>query len=540
MSKISHFYVCVLLLTVTLCVSAVWGSLSVNAARRTGIPREVFRQLDAAMSQAGRYAALYQHTLDSLGNLGVEACASGDLERAWKIYMETAERYRSFNTDSALLYSMRAEQVAQRQGDVSHAQLSRLIEISSLSTAGLFADARILLDSIAIQPMTPEVRIAYWKSARMFYSYQGVYVEGQEYFSRQCRRYCMTYSDSLMLHLPAGDPLRIFLECERKVNEGQYESAGRELKRMVLNLTESDNFYAMFSFQLAEVYRHRHDEQNYVLWLSRAAAGDIKANVREGLALPTLGIFLYESGYLNEAFTYMNFALEDATRGHARMRTVAIANLMPVIDAAYKEKISASRDQLIVYLLTVVLLLAVSIGLLWVLWRQKAAARESQRRLAVQARAQNTYMGHFIGLCSSYADRFESLVNMVNRKLAAGEASELQKMIKAGKFAEGREDNFDDMFDKAFLDIYPDFVTRFNVLLKPGEQLSLRQGELLTTELRIYALIRLGVDESQRIAQILHCSVSTVYSYRNRMRNRAIDRDNFEQAVRDMGRNDND
>ncbi|MDE5796723.1 MAG: hypothetical protein K2H75_06405, partial [Muribaculaceae bacterium] len=350
----------------------------------------------------------------------------------------------------------------------------------------------------------------------------------------------MAYSDSLMIHLPAGDPLRIFLECERKVNEGQYESAGRELKRMVVNLSESDNFYAMFSFQLAEVYRHRHDEQNYVLWLSRAAAGDIKANVREGLALPTLGIFLYESGYLNEAFTYMNFALEDATRGHARMRTVAIANLMPVIDAAYKEKISASRDQLIVYLLTVVLLLAVSIGLLWVLWRQKAAARESQRRLAVQARAQNTYMGHFIGLCSSYADRFESLVNMVNRKLAAGEASELQKMIKAGKFAEGREDNFDDMFDKAFLDIYPDFVTRFNVLLKPGEQLSLRQGELLTTELRIYALIRLGVDESQRIAQILHCSVSTVYSYRNRMRNRAIDRENFEQAVRDMGRNDSD
>lgn len=536
MSKISHFSLCILLLSMTLYVSAACGSLSVCAAGRAGIPREVFRQLDAAMSQAGRYAALYQHTLDSLGSLGTEACRSGDLERAWKIYMETAERYRSFNTDSALLYSMRAGQLAERQGDVAHVQLSRLIEISSLSTAGLFADARILLDSIATQPMTPEVRIAYWKSARMFYSYQGVYVEGEEYFSRQYRRYCMAYSDSLMIHLPSGDPLRIFLECERKVNEGQYESAGRDLKRMLVNLSEYDNLYAMFSFQLAEVYRHRHDEQNYVLWLSRAAAGDIKANVREGLALPTLGIFLYEAGYLNEAFTYMNFALEDATRGHARMRTVAIANLMPVIDAAYKEKISASRDQLIVYLLMVALLLTISIGLLCVLWRQKAAARESQRRLAVQARAQNTYMGHFIGLCSSYSDRFESLVRMVSRKLAAGEAADLQKMIKAGKFAEGREDNFDDMFDKAFLDIYPDFVMRLNTLLRPDEQLSLRQGELLTTELRIYALVRLGVDESQRIAQILHCSVSTVYSYRNRMRNRAIDRESFEQSVRDMGR----
>lgn len=538
MSKISHFSLRVILLTVMLCASAMWGGLPVSCAGRNKIPPEVFRQLDAAMSQACRYAALYQHSLDSLGTLGTEAYASGDFERAWNIYMETAKRYRSFNTDSALLYSMRAEQVAKRQNDFSHIQLSRLIEISSLSTAGLFADARILLDSIATQPMTPDVRMAYWKSARMFYSYQGVYVEGQEYFTHRYRRSCMQYSDSLILHLPATDPFRTFLVCERKVSEGQYESAGRELERIVSRLSQSDNLYAMFSFQLAEVYRHRHDAENYVLWLSRAAVGDIRANVREGLALPTLGVVLYEAGYLNEAFTYMNFALEDATRGHARMRTVAIANLMPVVDAAYKDKISASRDQLIVYLLMVVLLLTISVGLVWVLWRQKAAARESQRRLAVQARAQNTYMGHFIGLCSSYADRFESLVRMVSRKLAAGEAAELQKMIKAGKFAEGEEDNFDDIFDKAFLDIYPDFVTRLNALLKPGEQLSLRQGELLTTELRIYALVRLGVDESQRIAQILHCSVSTVYSYRNRMRNRAIDRDGFEQAVRDMGRHE--
>ncbi len=540
MSKISHYSLYVLSLTMMLCTSVVWGSLSVSCAGHNKIPREVFRQLDAAMSQASRYAALYQHTLDSLGVLGTEVYASGKLDSAWNLYMKTAERYRSFNTDSALLYSMRAGQVAKLQGDISHIQLSRLIEISSLSTAGLFADARILLDSISTQPMTSEVRLAYWKSARMFYSYQGVYVEGQEYFTHRYRRYCNQYSDSLIQHLPTTDLFRVFLVCERKVAEGQYESAGKELECVISHLSESDNLYAMFSFQLAEVYRHRRDMDNYALWLSRAAAGDIKANVREGLALPTLGTLLYESGYLNEAFTYMNFALEDATRGQARMRMVAIANLMPVIDAAYKEKISASRDQLIVYLMMVLLLLIVSMSLLWVLWRQKAAARESQRRLAVQARAQNTYMGHFIGLCSSYADRFESLVRMVSRKLAAGEVTELQKMIKSGKFAEEREDNFDDMFDKAFLDIYPDFVTRFNALLKSDEQLTLRPGGLLTTELRIYALVRLGVDESQRIAQILHCSVSTVYSYRNRMRNRAIDRDGFEQAVRDMGRPDDE
>lgn len=540
MPNLSRFSAYTLLMSVLFGLLVSCGYSPLREGLHSKVSREALQELDAAMSQSGRYTAVYQHILDSLGRLGDEVYASGDIERAWHLYMETAERYRSFNTDSALLYSMRAEQVARQQGDKAHWQLSRLIEISSLSTAGLFADARMLLDSIGTQTMTPEVRIAYWKSARLFYSYQGVYVEGHEYYSCQYRRYCRAYSDSLIVSLPVSDPLRVFLICERKVNNGQYESAAKELSAMLARLPESDNLYAMFSFQLAEVYRHRRDIPKYVVWLTRAATGDIKANVREGLALPTLALLLYETGYLNEAFTYMNFALEDATRGHARMRTVAIANLMPVIDAAYKEKISASRDQLIVYLIMVCILFVISTVLLWVLWRQKLAAGESRRRLAAQAQAQDTYMAHFIGLCSGYADRFESLVQLVNRKLAAGEASELQKMIKAGKFAEEREDNFDDMFDKAFLDIYPDFVTRFNALLRPEEQVNLRQGELLTTELRIYALVRLGVDESQRIAQILHCSVSTVYSYRNRMRNRAIDRDGFEQAVRELGRREDD
>ena len=123
------------------------------------------------------------------------------------------------------------------------------------------------------------------------------------------------------------------------------------------------------------------------------------------------------------------------------------------------------------------------------------------------------------------------------RKLASGQADELQKLIKSGKFGEDQNEEFYKIFDNAFLDIYPDFIARMNALLRPEEAVELKKERELTPELRIYAFVRLGVDESTRIAQMLNYSVSTVYSYRNRMRNRAKDRENFERDVMLIGKN---
>ncbi len=124
----------------------------------------------------------------------------------------------------------------------------------------------------------------------------------------------------------------------------------------------------------------------------------------------------------------------------------------------------------------------------------------------------------------------------MSRKLASGQADELQKLIKSGKFDDDQNEEFYKIFDSAFLDIYPDFIENINSLLRPEEALELKNAKELTPELRIYAFVRLGVDESTKIAQMLNYSVSTVYAYRNRMRNRAIDRENFDHDVMGLGR----
>lgn len=499
------------------------------------LPDNVLERLDKAIAQAPRTSALYEARLDSLKGECRAAAASGDRRRAWTLNLELARGYRSFDTDSALQYGAHAINIARTMGDSEPVVLGLVTQIASLSTAGLFVDASALVDSVAAMPMTAPTRLSYWRSLRLFYGYQRMYAEGQDYFMRLYRGRYLACDDSLLAHLPGSDPFRRFIAAERLVYEGHSSTARKALQKLLTELNETDNLYGMVCYQLAEACGNMHDDTGYARWLAEAAISDIKANVREGMALPTLSMWLYDRGEMDKAFSYVNFALEDATRGNARMSTVSIARLMPVIDEAYRVRISSSRDQLKVYLAMMILLLVVSACLLWVLRGQIAKSRTARQRLEATSRRQEAYMGHFIGLCSNYAERLDSLTSLVGRKLAAGESAELLKMIKAGKFNDDAEDNFSEMFDRAFLDIYPDFVAQVNTLLQPSMQLAAPPEGQLTTELRIYAFVRLGITETQKIAQIMHCSPNTVYSYRNRMRNRALDRKDFDSDVEHLG-----
>ncbi len=213
------------------------------------------------------------------------------------------------------------------------------------------------------------------------------------------------------------------------------------------------------------------------------------------------------------------------------MRMVEIAALLPLIDGAYRKKMASSRDELMIYLILVAVLLIVSGTLLSIALRNVQRTRQANRKLEWQTKMQESYIGHFLGLCSSYSERFESLRRFVSRKIASGQTDDLLKTLKSGKFTDPENDDFFKIFDETFFDLYPDFIDNFNQLLRPECRITLKKGAPLSTELRIYAFVRLGVEESVKIAQILHCSVSTIYTYRNRMRGRAINRDTFEQDV---------
>ncbi len=154
-----------------------------------------------------------------------------------------------------------------------------------------------------------------------------------------------------------------------------------------------------------------------------------------------------------------------------------------------------------------------------------------QDNLRQANRTKEVYISQFLSLCSIYMDKLNQFCKIANRKISTGKVDDLYRLTKSGKFVEEQSKEFYDVFDNAFLHLYPNFITQVNALLRPDSQIELKDGELLNTDLRILAFMRLGIEESARIAQVLNYSINTIYAYRNRTKARAIDRDNFEDDI---------
>lgn len=507
-----------------------------GSARADALPTAELSRLNEAIKSADLYMEEKTRHLDSISSV-LKKLPAGDLKKRWRLSQSLSEGYIGVRADSALYYSDLGIEIAKEAGLQTELYKSRIARINALSTAGIFIAALPEFEALDSVAKTREMKILYWRSGRRLFGYMSVYLEANQRFYDDYNARYMQYDDSLMQNLPEGDNMRSFYQAERFVSNGKYEDAREILMKLVEKLPEESNLYGMAAYQLGVVSQFQGNNHDYAAWLAKASISDIKGCVKDGIALPALAEWLYHRGELDIAFEYINFALEESTSGDVRMRTVAIAQLLPIIDDAYREKINASRDELMVYFILVTFLLIISIGLAILMFRMIRRGRQSERKLARTAEMQENYIGNFIGLSSTYATRLERLQKLVMRKLSSGQGDDLLKMIKSGRFGDDSyNDDFYKIFDSAFLDIYPDFIAGVNALLRPEERIVLDNPRELTPELRIYALVRLGVNESTRISQILNYSVSTIYSYRNRMRKRALDRDKFEEEVMHIGK----
>ena len=499
------------------------------------LPSVSLSRLNTTVANSSQYSQKKIHTLDSLKSLLTE---TGDNDK-WSLLVDISGQYRQFNTDSAIKY---ARLGAACIPDALPEELKikgSLAVANALSTSGLFTPAIQILDSIHSNLNSINAKIEFWKSARILYSYMLAFVQNHGEYADHFRKKYISCDDSLLAHLPKSEPFYRFIYSERLVSDSRWEDAQQMLQAILDSNPIESNIYGMAAYQLAEVFKNKGDFNKYAECLVLSAESDIKGGVREGVALPSLANWLYSQGDIENAFNFINFALEEANSGNIRMRTATIMPMMPIIDKTYRQKIDTSKNLMMGYLIVAVILFVIAVGLLAWLTRTLHNNRSNERRLADSSRTLEAYIGNFIGLCSNYATRLDQLAKLVTRKIASGQTDELQKLVSSGRFSEGENEEFYKLIDKAILDIFPDFVESINTLLQPDKKIVLKQGENLTPEMRIYAFIRLGVDNGAKIAQILQYSVNTVYAYRNRMRNRAINRDSFDSDVRNLGRSQN-
>jgi len=219
----------------------------------------------------------------------------------------------------------------------------------------------------------------------------------------------------------------------------------------------------------------------------------------------------------------------------AEVRMLESARSLPYIEQAYARKAAEAHRRDMWIMAGMAVLVIVLIGSLVALRVEMKRMSRLQERLRSANKAKEVYISQFLTLCSVYMDKLKQFSKLVTRKIGAGQVDDLYRMAKNGKFVEEESREFYEVFDNAFLHIYPTFIDEVNALLRPDEQIIPKEGERLNTDLRILAFMRLGIEDSSSIAQVLNYSLNTIYAYRNRLKARAIDRENFERNIMGIG-----
>jgi hypothetical protein len=283
--------------------------------------------------------------------------------------------------------------------------------------------------------------------------------------------------------------------------------------------------------------------------LALTAIADLKFGTREYASLQKLAYLLYDKGDVDRAYKYLTCSMDDAVACNARLRFSEVTEFFPIVDKAYKlkeEKGRTIRYGLLFFASFLSLVLIV--GVWWLYrWNKKLSLmrhnlseanerlRLVNRELAQTGKVKEAYIAHYLDQCVAYLDKFESYRRSLAKLAMASRIDDLFKAIKSEQFIKDERKEFYHNFDKSFLELFPNFIVSFNELLIEDGKIQPKSNELLTTELRIFALIRLGITDSNAIAHFLGYSLATVYNYRSRMKNRVKgDKETFEQEVMNL------
>lgn len=489
-------------------------------------------RLDKVLEQQPMYVNQKEDRIDSLKQQLNRPSLT--LQQKFVLNKRLGTEYELFVSDSAMKYFDRSLSIADSLHNISWADEARLCQVSVLSVSGMYKEAWDGLHGIDRATLPDSLLPAFYNCGRQLYSFLASYSPDSFYTAK----YVVLqnkYRDSLLTVLsPALLEYRLY-EAERLVATRQYVQAKEIFLELVHSRPEESNVFARAAFSLAQLYRDEGRSEEYEKYLALSTISDIKASVKENAALPGLAFVLYEQGDITRAYHYIRRSLEDAVFCNARLRTIEISGMLPVIDAAYKLQVEHRHRQLILFLVIVSLLSVALIVSVVLICKQMKKLSLARRNLQQANHVKEEYIGHFFSLCSLYIEKLDNFRRTVNRKITAGQTEELLKLTKSSQFAGMEQKEFYANFDNAFLHLYPGFVTEFNRLLQPEERFIMKPGELLNTELRIFAIIRLGIDDSSKIANFLHYSINTIYTYRNKVKNKAIDRENFEEKIMKIG-----
>jgi len=512
----------------------LWGLPSLIMAKPLSVNDSLLQVYMSEIKHSKEYLSVRQQRIDVLLE------QSGNQWQSWedeyRLNGLLAAEYRPYRSKEALRYYQKNVQLAYEAGDRDCLSESLMDLAYLLASTGVYHEAFSTIALVDTLSLSDQARITYYRCMYHLHGEAGFYgrLETNMADHREQRD---RYYQLIMDKISENDVLYLSLR-ESYAREHLQADDAMVYNRMIMKHVRPESAeYALYAYCRSDIYRIMNMEDEQLEWLLRSALADVRNGITDNGSSWMVAEILYRRGDINTSYEIINYSLTNASVYDANLRIWQVSPLVNIISASYLVH-QRTQNVRLVWALTCSILVALLLLIAILLYVQRThrihrqsheievlsndlrKANEQLQRtnyaLLESNHVKDEYIGHYLNLYSDYLDK-------------------LRKQVKDPAFAQSEIERFYREFDTAFLSIYPDFVANFNQLLREEGRIVLRKGELLNTELRIYALIRLGIDNSVNISRLLRYSVNTIYNYRARLKNMAIDRDAFESQVQQIG-----
>lgn len=546
----------------TILLIGLW-LISASVATAQSTLDELLGELDQTLSQSELYRSMREENIDHMRQIsrGVEANST----QRYNINSMLADAYAPYQLDSTLSYLSQNLAIARSLKDRHYIDESNLRISFIYTTAGYYIEASEIFENTIDTLALDDQLLGQYYLLKARFAHENVQYTRNPQLKKAFLTQNRYYTQRIIDHYPAGSEEHLRALYDMHLDCKQYAQADSIADILISRVSSSSHKYAIYSYLKAEVALETGNHQIGMQHLARSAMADIRSSIRDNASLALLSnILFHEGNNLDRAFSYIQHATEDARFYNARLRPWQIASILPAIETAYTHE-QQYQMRIISWMtlgITLLLIATIIITLLEIRQRRNieqmreklqqansqmeeyilrlSQINDHQTELNAEIREANAikeeYIGLFLGICSDYIDKIKEYQRTIRKKLAAGSAEKVYKELGSTALIDSYVDEFYTTFDNAFLRLYPNFVQEFNSLLKEEARIELKSGKPLTTELRIFALIRLGITDSSKIAGLLRYSVNTIYNYRAKVKNNAcISREDFEEQIKKIG-----
>lgn len=486
---------------------------------------------------------------EKLGRIGKNALAV-----KYDLYSMLYEEYKSYIYDSAFYYANQLQAIAYRLDDKARINETKLKQGFIFLSSGMFKETFDTLGTIQAAALPRDAQQEYFPlMARAYYDLADF--NKDEYYTTVYTKVANAYVDSVLALSNPQSYLFLYFRGLRSARMSEIQEGIADLEQLINRSGLSYHQSAVVASTLSDLYLRTGNTEEATQLLAKAAMFDIKSSTKETAAILNLANILYQQGNIKQAYQYTKKALEYANFYGARHRKIQVGTILPIIEEEKLHTVESQKELLLIYSVMVTILSVCVVLFIIFSLRQVKKLRMAKKaidtanrvlqvtnqqlqqtndKLIEANRIKEEYIGYYFNINSEYIDKIEKFKKAIDKSLIAHKFDHIRYIIGNIDLKKERNELFVS-FDKVFLKLFPCFIAEFNSFFKEEDQIKLPDKQLLNTDLRIFALIRMGIHDNDKIAKILNYSVNTIYAYKTRVKNKAtIPNDEFEQKMMDI------